>query len=239
MSYIDNPKTKGSGIICCIPQSTKCPMNCKDCFFQSGRSYLEPLEENLPNIPELLSTLNRVVRVNDGNDSSIDRQAVSDGTYKFADKFYNTSNPENLESYIYPVVLTINPGTMTDTDFHRIEEPPKNLMFVRYRTNTWNFHVCESAVEWYSNRCVPIVLTFMAYHDLISLPTLHEHRYEWRERTINSYLAIKYEYYKNIMGQYGSNRWVYSCGTEGVESRCRWCGNCLREYYATIERMRS
>ena len=46
-----NPKTKGSGIITCIPQTGRCPNGCEDCFFQSGRSYLEPLEENLPHVP--------------------------------------------------------------------------------------------------------------------------------------------------------------------------------------------
>ncbi len=58
MDYKENPKTKGSGIICCIPQTGLCLMKCKDCFFQSGRSYLEPLEENLPNMPTRVSTSN-------------------------------------------------------------------------------------------------------------------------------------------------------------------------------------
>jgi len=50
--YKENPKTKGSGIICCIPQTGICPQKCDDCFFQSGRSYLEPLVDNLPNMPD-------------------------------------------------------------------------------------------------------------------------------------------------------------------------------------------
>ena len=68
MSYIENPKTKGSGIISCIPQKGICPNTCEDCFFQSGRSYLEPLDENLPNLPEEVDY--QIVRVNDGNDSN-------------------------------------------------------------------------------------------------------------------------------------------------------------------------
>ena len=58
MNYIENPKTKGSGIITCIPQEGICPMKCDDCFFQSGRSYLEPLDINLPNMPDLELTKN-------------------------------------------------------------------------------------------------------------------------------------------------------------------------------------
>jgi hypothetical protein len=76
MGYIYNPKTKGSGIICCIPQTGTCPNKCEDCFFQSGRSYLEPLEQNLPNIPSLEQVGNQVVRINDGNVSYIGNKAV-------------------------------------------------------------------------------------------------------------------------------------------------------------------
>jgi len=76
MPYIENPKTKGSGIICCIPQAGECPIHCDDCFFQSGRSYLEPLDVNLPNLPSKEESQGRVVRVNDGNDSNNDREAV-------------------------------------------------------------------------------------------------------------------------------------------------------------------
>jgi len=43
MGYKENPKTKGSGIVCAIPQKGICPNRCEDCFFQSGRSY-----ENTP-----------------------------------------------------------------------------------------------------------------------------------------------------------------------------------------------
>lgn len=74
--YIKNPKTAGSGIITCIPQTGTCPNQCEDCFFQSGRSYLEPLEENLPNMPPLEMAEGRFVRVNDGNDSNVQRELV-------------------------------------------------------------------------------------------------------------------------------------------------------------------
>ena len=40
----------------------------------SGRSYLEPLDENVPNLPDVASALNRVVRVNDGNDSNVGQE---------------------------------------------------------------------------------------------------------------------------------------------------------------------
>ena len=74
--YHENPKTKGSGILCCIPHESTCPINCADCFFQSGRSYLEPLEDNLPNMPTAEQAKGKVVRVNDGNDSNLDKEMV-------------------------------------------------------------------------------------------------------------------------------------------------------------------
>ena len=73
---IENPKTKGSGILCAIPQRGTCPLKCSDCFFQSGRSYLEPLDRNLPNLPSSEEATGRVVRMNDGNDSNNERSLV-------------------------------------------------------------------------------------------------------------------------------------------------------------------
>ena len=236
MSYIENPKTEGSGIVACIPQTGICPNECEDCFFQSGRSYLEPLEDNLPNIPDSAQQYNRVVRVNDGLDSHVDLFSVILDTRIYTNKFYNTACPDDLEVYQAPVVLTLNPGLKTDTDYHRIDSPPENLMFVRFRTNMWNLNVCDQAVDWYSDRGTPIVLTFMAYHDETSV--MIRHYYEKRMRIINPYWAITHEGWKRVMRRYEFNRWVYSCGREGITSLCRFCGNCLREYFATMERMR-
>ena len=41
------------------------------------------------------------------------------------------------------------------------------------------------------------------------------------------------------MCRFTDNKLVYSCGTEGGSGTtlCRFCGNCLREFYATKERM--
>lgn len=234
--YKENPKTKGSGITCAIPQAGLCPNKCKDCFFQSGRSYLEPIEENTPNLPSALEALGRVIRVNDGNDSHNEMELVLKRTGMYAMRFYNTSCPDDLEKYNAPVVLTINPGAKTDADFHRIESPPPNLMFARFRTNTWNLSICDQAVEWYSDRQVPIVLTFMAYNNAedVRHPSWF---YSYRKRTLNQYHAITTDGWTYVMNRYRYNRWVYSCGREGVASGCRFCGNCLREYFATMERL--
>lgn len=236
MTYKPNPKTEGSGILTAIPQMGKCPMNCGDCFFQSGRSYLEPLADNLPNMPEYGEAVGRIVRVNDGNDSNYQREHVEESCRLYKRKFYNTSIPRNLATFNAPIVLTVNPGAMTDKDAHLVSAPP-NLMFVRFRTNTWNTVLCDQVVDYYSRQGVPIVLTFMAYYET-EIPQHEWGNYELRKRTLNEYFAIKFEAWKLVMARYERNPLVHSCGRETVTTACRHCGNCLREYYATKERMR-
>lgn len=239
-NYIPNPKTEGSGILCCIPQTERCPNECEDCFFQSGRSYLEPLEENLPNIPPVAESLGRVVRVNDGNDSNVQRELVIKSTNDYSMKFYNTSIPDSLSSFDAPVVLTVNPAEMTDEDFYRVSPVPDNLMFVRFRINTWNLELCDDVVEYYSDWERPIVLTFMAYYDT-PIPEGYRDDYVFRKRTLNKYWAITTSAWENVMRRYKENQWVYSCGKiegENGTTKCRHCGNCLREFFATRERLR-
>lgn len=241
MAYIENPKTKGSGIICCIPQTGTCPMKCKDCFFQSGRSFLEPLDKNLPNMPDEDAAEGRIVRVNDGNDSNNQQELVIQSTQNYRWKFYNTSIPRDLEKFDAPVVLTTNPANMTDVKAHLVDPIPVNLMFVRVRTNTWNLELVDRVVEHYSSRSAPIILTFMAYFDG-DIPEGHRDNYVFRKRTLNSYHAITTAAWENIMARYKHNIWVSSCGKiEGEKGKtaCRHCGNCLREYFATMERTRA
>lgn len=250
MTYKVNPKTIGSGIVCAIPQKGRCPNNCEDCFFQSGRSFLEPLNENTPNMPTVEQTVGRVVRVNDGNDSNNYPYLVKDAVRYYPMKFFNTSIPKNLEFFEDPVVLTINPGEMTDKEFYKLEPIPKNLMFVRIRTNMWNFeNVVIPAVEYYTSKEVPVVLTFMAYYDTsdkIKVPefidgSTTKKAYIFRKRTLNSYFAITTDAWEWIMKLFKYNKWVYSCGKiEGEKGThaCHRCGNCLREYFYTMEKLR-
>lgn len=241
--YIKNPKTDGSGIICCIPQKGTCPMRCSDCFFQSGRSYLEPLDENLPNMPSLEESHNMVVRVNDGNDSNNQRELVLKETEKYPMRFYNTSIPTSLHMFKEPVVLTVNPGILTDKSFHKLDPIPPNLMFVRVRTNTWNLNIIEAAVEYYTSRNIPVVLTFMAYYtESIPKHSGYPTDYIFRKRTLNSYNAIKSDAWERIMDRFKWNKLVYSCGTiegEKGDTHCKYCGNCLREYFSTKEKLKN
>ncbi len=246
MTWKYNPKLKGSGIIECIPQIGLCPNGCKDCFFQSGRSYLEPLADNLPHIPTLEQAKGRVVRVNDGHDSNYQRGLVEHTirTTGYQDYFFNTAVPKKLGEFSGPVVLTVNPGfssngDMTNSDFHKVEKPPENLMFVRVRANTWNRDLVDEAVDFYSNYGISTILTFMAYHNKESIPEQHLRNYVYRERTKNSYWAISYKAWCCSMYLHHDNPLVYSCGKKEGElgsTFCLHCGNCLREYFAAKER---
>lgn len=234
---------KGSGMLAAIPQKGRCPQGCEDCFFQSGRSFLEPLEENTPNMPLTDQAIGRVVRVNDGNDSNVYRNLVKDSVKFYPSKFFNTSIPTDLEFFVDPIVLTINPGEMTDKEYYRVIPIPKNLMFVRIRVNTWNLDtVVIPAVSYYAQREVPVVLTFMAYFGSVEIiPFSNEKNYVFRKRTLNSYNAITTEAWEFIMDLFKYNKWVHSCGKiegEKGDTHCRFCGNCLREYFATMERIR-
>lgn len=236
MSYKENPKTKGSGILCAIPQTWVCSMGCSDCFFQSGRSYLEPLADNLPNMPP--EDTDSIVRVNDGNDSNHQRAYVILATDCYRHRFFNTAIPKL--DFPDPVVLTVNPGKMTDVDFHKVDVPP-NLMFVRLRTNLWNLDLCDKTVEYYTHRdvSVPVVLTFMAY---FKAPEKAKNNpgYVLRKRILNEYWAITTDAWRKVMARYEDNPLVYSCSKiegERGKSGCKYCGNCLREFYATKARM--
>jgi len=242
--YKANPKLAGSGIIACIPQKGMCPIGCADCFFQSKRSYLEPLADNLPNMPDPaeVARTGGVVRVNDGNDSNVDRESVVRAVQCYPMRFYNTSIPRDLGGFDAPVVLTLNPGKVTDESFHKLDVVPPNLMFVRFRTNMWNLSLADEAVNYYSSKEVPVVLTFMAYFITAeeAIPETHKSDYIFRKRTLNSYWAITTAAWNEVMDRYSRNKLVYSCGKiEGElgDTKCKFCGNCLREFHSTRARI--
>lgn len=220
--YDKNPKTHGSGILCAIPQEGKCPINCPDCFFNE-RPYT-----NGPNIPWFISA-NQVLRVNDGNDSNVNRADVEEATLAFADRrFFNTSIPKPFDE---PWVLTVNPAKMTNTDFHRPHQVSDidQLMFVRFRINTANRDLAYECVKAYTALDVPVVLTFLAYYKE-PVPKGYEHCYHTGKRTTNTYQIITFEAWDQVMREFHLNPLVYSCS--GPDNfKCKHCGTCLREFY--------
>jgi len=238
MGYIYNPKTKDSGVICAIPQSGVCPVGCADCFFQSGRSYLEPLDENLPNIPSEEDIGDCVVRINDGNDSAHEIDKVIACAKEWKHHFYNTSMGNRVSSLPGPVVLTVNPHKKTDHSFYRFPgDIPENLMFVRVRVNTWNLDLVRDAVEYYTESNIPVVLTFMAYYER-NIPDDHRGSYVYRKRTQNSYWVLKPEKWWKIHDMFRDNPYVSTCGHDPNSHACHRCGVCVREYWHYYDKNR-
>jgi len=224
--YIENPKTIGSQIVCCIPQAGECPVRCEDCFFQSGRSYLEPLTKNLPNMPDDLLP-DQILRVNDGNDSNVDRALVLSSTDKYKGRrFFNTSIPKSFDE---PWVLTVNPAKLTDIAFHRIDkESTTNLMYAHFRVNLWNLNLADRCVNYYTSMGVPVVFVFMAYFTT-PIPEEFRDRYVYRKRTLNEYWCISEASWLTAMDRFKENPLVYSCSGSG-SIKCKDCGICVREF---------
>jgi hypothetical protein len=229
---MNNPKMDGSGLIDCVPQTGQCPHKCDSCFYNLG--FYRTLDE--PLIPSAADAALSIVRVNSGHDSAIQKDLVLERTAQFPAKFYNTSTTDL--DFPAPVVMTVNPGDMTDSDFHAIDDPPTNLMFVRARTNLWNISLVKDIVHYYATqRNVPVVLTFMRYYDPVSIPVYFRDMYKYHKHILRSYFSIdrdiEWQVYLDLLGK----QKVYLCGSY-FSSSCKSCGNCLREYHATMYRLR-
>jgi hypothetical protein len=226
MTYIANPKLVDTPILDCIPQSGKCPMNCPECFYnRPGAFYCEP-----PNVPDPKLVGDRLVRMNCGHDSNLERNLVIETAAQYKFVFFNTSISHF--NFPGPVVFTANP---------KEEEPacivspvPDNLMFVRLRVSSTNLQLVDTAAWEYTKRGVPVVLTFMAYYDKTPDPQF----YEWRVRHTNSYWCPTNRFIESVRARpLLGHRLVSMCGALD-DNYCRSCRNCETYYVQTIKRIR-
>ncbi len=223
---LKNPKLEGTCLIDCIPQAGECPVGCAECFYNGGRFY-RTLEE--PLVPSLQEAMGRIVRVNSGHDSNLQREGVIGATRHYPDKFYNTSIARF--DFPGPVVYTCNGRRLV------LAEPPPagNLMFVRVRACTWSLDEVDAAVEFYQKkRGIPTVLTFMRYYsrDAVQRPE----DYEWRKSVLNDYWCIRPEAMTRVMARYKGTG-ARSCGTAS-SSLCIDCRNCEMLYWECLGRMK-
>ena len=212
-----NPKLKGSNIIDCIPQTGKCPIGCRSCFYNNG--FYRTLDK--PLIPSLKEAEGKIVRVNSGHDSNINKKHVIETTAKFKDKFYNTSI-ENFD-FPAPVVFTCNrnenePPILSSKDL-------SNLMAVRVKTSAWNLHFVDNAVEYYTSREIPVILTYMRYGYMMDT-ALVPYIYEYRMSIKNYYYIINPSVRKFIENLYKNNKLVYHCPGDPKTKLCKYCRNC-------------
>jgi len=224
MKSDQNPKLFGSSIIDAIPQTGHCPNKCNACFYNNG--FYRPLDK--PQVPTVEEVGDRIVRVNSGHDSNIEKGLVLKTTEKYEKKFYNTS----IANFGFPgpVIFTANPkedkgftACYPDTNkyFHK-------LMAVRFRVDTWNLYICDECVKHYTARGIPVLLTFMRYPLYEQVVDIQH--YEFHKHIINSYYCIKEEAFNKIVARYADNKLVQVCGKKYGNSYCKNCGYCQENY---------
>jgi len=221
-----NPKLVGTNIVDCIPQTGNCPVGCPECFYNGGKFYRtldKPLE------PIVLS--NKIVRVNSGHDSNINRKLVLKKTKHYKNKFYNTSFP--VFDFPGPVVFTCNGGKNEEM---KLIKPTKNLMFVRVRVAYWKLEEVDKAVDFYLKTYnTPVVLTFMRYYDDNRILEVAKDKYEYKKHILNSYYCLKQEAVLEVMDRYKQTG-VRFCGTP-VASNCLDCQNCEFLYWKCMRKL--
>jgi hypothetical protein len=207
-------------IIDAIPQTGECPLYCSECFYNAPGFY-RPIDQ--PLIPTMEEALNKIVRVNSGNDSNVQRDLVIAATKDYPRKFYNTSVPRL--GFGAPVVLTIN-GRDTDETFYLPSDVKGNLddlMFVRFRVNTWNLELCDEAVKaWCAGEKIPLVLTTMRYHRLDSVKKPED--YSYHKHILNDYYSLTSSALRGVFSRYRNENLVYYCGNTITESTM--CSDC-------------
>jgi len=220
-----NPKMMDTNLIDCIPQTGECPIQCEECFYNGGRFY-RTLDE--PLIPTLEDVRNKIVRVNSGHDSNIQRELVIKTTMKYPHKFYNTSLP-NFD-FPAPVVFTCNGKHLRLVDKHL-----DKLMFVRVRTSIFNLEEVDKTVEHYLvKHKIPTVLTFMRYYDGMKIPEKFKESFIFKKHILNAYYCHTIQAHLNILERYKGTG-VRMCGTP-ISSFCVDCRNCELLYWEFLNK---
>jgi hypothetical protein len=240
---LNNPKLEGSNLLDCIPQTGQCPNNCLECYYNADgffRTKDEPL------IPTLEDAAGKIIRVNSGHDSNIQKELVLETTARYPKKFFNTSMP-NFD-FPAPVVFTCN-GRDTDKSAMMVVDYLDNLMAVRFRTNPWNLGLLEAVMNYYTaQNTIPLTITFMRYTKLELIPEEHQESYEFKESILNTYYILKKEVQEQILtwervqlgdiwssdlGFYKDKgeikKMVGMCGTS-TSSLCKDCSRCEMLY---------
>jgi hypothetical protein len=225
-----NPKLLGSKIIDCIPQTGLCPNRCNQCFYNRPGAFYRPIDT--PLLPTLEQANGKIVRVNSGHDSNVNRDQVLVATKQYPNRFYNTSIPQF--DFPAPVVFTCNGHRLI-----LVPNPPKNLMFVRFRLATDNLAEADLAVRHYwVKHGTPVVMTFMRYYEKSLVPDLSV--YEFRQHVLKDYWILRPEIVLQIMSRWAKLQppilGVRMCGTP-YSSMCADCCNCEFLYWDCLRRM--
>ena len=227
----ENPKTSGSGIVTCRPNVGRCPLGCAECYY-NAEGYWQ--DRDVAYVPTLEQVAGRVVRVNDGLDSNVDRGVVLAGTRQYEHRFYGTSIPQ-FDFEGRPVVFTCNGR---ESIFTTVTD---EVMAVRVRCTTWGTRAGEDdLVRHYVEQGVPVILTFMRFGAAGSIPEQYRHGYERGRSVLNEYwkatVLAKLDMLTHHMSVAGGKNagLVRVCGTlwSGL---CRDCGTCEALYWRWVK----
>jgi hypothetical protein len=211
-----NPKQAGTPLIDCIPQTGECPVGCAECFYNGGRFY-RTLDE--PLLPTAAEAAGKIVRVNSGHDSNIDRDLVINLTKSFPDKFYNTAIPKF--GFPGPTIFTANGKGLFFLEQCKISD----VMAVRVRFNSWDLDEQDKLICHYHSESTPIIITWLRYYSAEVIPDNHHKNYSWRQSVINEYWTLFPDIKNDLLKPYRSLSNVYSCSPLW-SSYCTNCGVC-------------
>jgi hypothetical protein len=241
MSYVENPKTIGSNIVCCHPQGKPCPIGCNQCFANAPGICYVPMTQ--PNIPDPVWVGDRIVRMNDLGDSNISRELVIQTSAQYRHAFFNTSVPRL--DFPGPVVLTANPKEEAKETWTDLCEIPRNLMAIRLRVSPSNASaLCDYICEW-EQADVPILLSYMRYRDSRAVATMLlrgtpkigclADDYVCRRHIVNAWYqpsdGLVDKMRTVLCIQHSRN--VYTCGRQV----CKDCHQCESLYFLARRRM--
>ncbi len=224
----ENPKVLGSRITVCRPQPGPCPLGCKECYFNDGRYYEEVDVAHIPH-PEWVRQEEKIVRMNDGNDSAVNKHLVTGVATLYDDVFFNTSGPDI--NFPGPVVLTelARDNALWLMDKRAVQR----LMFVRVLVCAWEMPHVDRVIRHYTDNGIPVVLTFMRYHQIASIPMHYQLQYTRKKHVSNEYWDISRKAWDVCVARakHASHDpdLVQTCGTPD-SSACYQCGNCVRYY---------
>jgi len=233
-----NPKMDGSGLVECIPQTGLCPNDCEHCFYNGEQWYRTREEPLLPSVEEAVG---KVVRMNSGHDSNIEREKVLAVAGVYRHVFMNTSIAEfdfGLNPWTgvpYPVVFTCNGREPLFVDV------PPHVMYVRVRAKSWDLCEQDDVVDHYVNQGAVVVLTWMNYPVREAIPdmVMASGDYEERVHVANRYWRMTPSAMLDTLGEHlhmRSAELVRTCGTLW-SSMCKDCGNCETLYWETLRRL--
>ncbi len=230
---MQNPKLEGSNIVDCIPQTGQCPNDCAECYYNDDRFYRT---KSMALIPTEEEVGDKIVRVNSGHDSNIERERVLLVTKRYKDKFYNTSIPKF--DFPGPVMFTCNGRELKNWFYAVTGSVDDNIMAVRYRTTIWNsvYGLRDAVIHYHHQHpAIPMIITPMRFKERESINPKYLDYYEEKKHILNSWWIPNKKAWDFWQFNFHPTGLIRYCGSY-ESGLCKDCGNCEEFYLQWKER---